>query len=116
MSRFISSPIVPLWIPIAGLFVQKDFLEMYPQEAQKVADLFAESTTWANENPDLAVQASSEILPLPAPVMQSALQRIKFDYIPAAESEKEVKQFLEIMQENYPEGVKKIPDTGFFVK
>jgi NitT/TauT family transport system substrate-binding protein len=105
-----------LGIPIAGLFVQKDFLEMYPQEAQKVADLFAESTTWANENPDLAVQASSEILPLPAPVMQSALQRIKFDYIPAAESEKEVKQFLEIMQENYPEGVKKIPDTGFFVK
>lgn len=105
-----------LGIPIAGLFVQKDFLLKYPQQTQKVAALLAESTTWANENPDLAVEASSEVLPLPAPVMQAALQRIKFDYITAAKSEAEVIRFLEIMQESYPEGVKKIPDSGFFAK
>ncbi len=105
-----------LGIPIAGLFVQKDFLDQHPQEAQRVASLLAESTRWANENPDLAVEVSSKILPLPAEVMQGALQRIKFDYISAAESEGEVIRFLEIMQQSYPEGVKKIPDSGFFVK
>ncbi len=105
-----------LGIPIAGLFVQKEFLNNYPEEAQEIASLLDDSTRWANENSDLAIQASSEVLPLPPAVMQAALKRIKFEYIPAAEAESEVISFLQIMQETYPEGVKKIPDSGFFVK
>ncbi len=103
-------------IPIAGLFVKKEFLNNYPDEAQKIAAILSDSTNWANQNPDAAIQTSAEVLPLPPAVMQAALQRIKFEYIPAVEVEPEVISFLQIMQETYPEGVKKIPDSGFFVK
>ncbi len=103
-------------IPIAGLFVKKDFLNNYPDEAQKIAAMLSDSTAWANENPDTAIQTSAEVLPLPPAVMQAALQRIKFEYIPAAEVEQEVIFFLQIIQETYPEGVKKMPDSGFFAK
>lgn len=105
-----------LGIPIAGLFVQKDFLSNYPEEAQKIAALLDDSTAWANNNPDLAVQASAEILPLPPAVMKTALQRIKFEYITAADAEAETISFLQAMQDTYPEGVKRIPDSGFFAR
>ncbi len=105
-----------LGIPIAGLFVQKDFLAQHPGETQAVASLLAESTAWANENPALAIKASAQVLPLAPEVMEIALQRIKFDYVSAAECKTEVIRFLEIMQESYPEGVKRIPNSGFFVK
>lgn len=103
-------------IPIAGLFVKKEFLDNYPQESQEVASMLSASTAWANQNPEEAIQASAEVLPLPPAIMQSALERIKFDYLPANQVEAQVRSFLQIMQETYPEGVKKIPDSGFFVK
>ncbi|KUG02379.1 abc-type nitrate/sulfonate/bicarbonate transport system, periplasmic component [hydrocarbon metagenome] len=103
-------------IPIAGLFVKKDFLNKYPNETRGIADILAESTTWANQNPETAIQASAEELPLPPAVMQSALRRITFQYVPAAEVQAEVISYLQMMQETYPEGVKEIPDSGFFVK
>ncbi|NMC12289.1 MAG: ABC transporter substrate-binding protein [Chloroflexi bacterium] len=103
-------------IPIAGLFVTREFLNNRPQEAQTVAETLSDSTQWANENVTEAISASAEILPIPAPVMQTALQRIKFEYVTAAEVKQEVIDFLETMQSVYPEGIKEIPDEDFFVQ
>lgn len=101
-------------IPIAGLFVTREFLNNHPAETQAVAQIVSDSTKWANENTAEAIDASAEILPIPALVMQAALQRIKFEYIPAADVKQEVIDFLTTMQSVYPEGIKEIPDEDFF--
>ncbi|MBN1535706.1 MAG: ABC transporter substrate-binding protein [Anaerolineales bacterium] len=103
-------------IPIAGLFVRRDFFSAHPNETQIICQTISESTSWANENTAAAVESSAEILPIPAAVMQTALQRIKFDYKPASEIMKNVIDFLETMQETYPEGIKEIPDESFFAR
>lgn len=103
-------------IPIAGLFVKREFLEKYPDATQEIALTLLESTQWANDNIDSAVSVSLEVLPIPAEVMKSALQRIKFEYLPAIEVKQEVIDFLQSMQKVYPEGIKEIPDEDFFAR
>jgi NitT/TauT family transport system substrate-binding protein len=103
-------------IPIAGLFVKRDFLKNHPKETQAIAQIFSDSTKWANENVAEAVNASAETLPIPAAVMLTALQRIKFEYIPAADVKEEVIDFLKTMQGVYPEGIKEIPGEDFFAQ
>lgn len=102
--------------PIAGLFIKQDFLDKYPQECAEVARIFAQSTAWSNQNVDQALAQSAEILPIPAPVMKEALTRIDFTYIPVKECRPEVDIFLKKMQELYPDGVKAIPDSGFYAE
>jgi NitT/TauT family transport system substrate-binding protein len=101
-------------IPIAGLFVTREFYEAYPGASQAVATLVSASTDWANENPDEAVQACAEVLPLPAEVLRGAMDRLVFAYVPAAEAKGQVLDFLSAIQDTYPEGVKAIPDDTFF--
>lgn len=103
-------------IPIAGLFVTREFFNNHPAETQTVAQIVTDSTKWANKNTVEAINASAEILPIPAPVMQTALQRIKFEYIPAIEVKQEVIDFLTTMQSVYPEGIKEIPGENFFAQ
>jgi len=102
--------------PIAGLFVNKNFLDRYPKETADVAHIFAQSTSWSNQNADQALTLSADILPIPAPVMKEALTRIDFTYVPVKECQPEVDTFLRKMQELYPEGIKQIPDAGFYAK
>ncbi|MCE1254640.1 MAG: ABC transporter substrate-binding protein [Anaerolineae bacterium] len=101
-------------IPIAGIFVKNDFLKAHPVETKEVVETLSKSIQWSNENTDAAIEASTKVLPLPAKVMQAAMQRIKFEYVSAADSKQEVLTFLKTIQETYPEGVKKMPDDSFF--
>jgi NitT/TauT family transport system substrate-binding protein len=102
--------------PVVGLFVKQDFLDKYPQESAEVARILAQSIDWSNKNVDQALAQSTEILPIPAPVMKEALTRIDFTYIPVKECRSEVDTFLRKMQELYPDGIKAIPDSGFYAE
>jgi NitT/TauT family transport system substrate-binding protein len=101
-------------IPIAGLFVKRAYLEDHADIVDAVVDALSASTSWANENPSEAIQASAEVLPLPEAILQSALERIKFEYVPASEVKTDVLTFLQTMQAAYPEGIKQIPEEDFF--
>ena len=103
-------------IPIAGLFVRRDFYENYPEITEDVVSTFSKSINWANENPEKAVEASSSILTIPENIMLSALERMKFEFIPAAKSKQDVLDFLNAMQKTYPEGIKAIPADSFFAE
>jgi NitT/TauT family transport system substrate-binding protein len=103
-------------IPVAGLFVKKDFLKEHPEQAARVADLLARSTEWGNQNVDTALPLAGEVLPIPAPVMKEALTRIDFYYVPIAEARAEVEEFLRITKELYPEGITELPDQGFYAQ
>jgi NitT/TauT family transport system substrate-binding protein len=103
-------------IPIAGLFVKRSYLEGHADVVDAVIAVLSASTIWANENPTEAIQASAEVLPLPEAVLQGALQRIKFEYVPASEVKDDVLTFLQTMQATYPEGVKQIPGDDFFAR
>jgi NitT/TauT family transport system substrate-binding protein len=101
-------------IPIAGLFVKYDFYEKHPEITAEIASTFADSINWANENPDAAIEASSSVLTIPEKIIKSALDRMKFEYIPASQSKQEVLEFLITMQATYPDGIKTIPSDDFF--
>ncbi len=90
-------------IPVAGLFVRRDFYEKYPAESNKVAEALGASTDWSKNHVDQALQLSSQTLPIPAPVMKTALTRIQFDYISSKACQDEVLTYLKKMQELYPE-------------
>jgi len=104
----------PERLPVAGLFVRRDFYEKYPGESLKVAEALGASTDWYKQNVDAALQLSSQTLPIPAPVMKNALSRIQFDYISSNACQNEVKTYLQKMRELYPEGLKTLPDAGFY--
>jgi len=103
-------------IPIAGLFVKRAYLEGHADVVDALAAALSASTHWANENPTEAIQASAEMLPLPEAILQSALERIKFEYVPASSVKEDVLTFLQTMQATYPEGVKQIPGDDFFAR
>jgi NitT/TauT family transport system substrate-binding protein len=103
-------------IPIAGLFVKRSYLEAHAEVVDAVVDALSASTVWANENPTEAIQASAEVLPLPEAILQSALERIKFEYVPASKVKDDVLTFLQTMQSTYPEGIKQIPEDDFFAR
>jgi len=101
-------------IPIAGLFVKKDYATKNPQVVKDVAQMLADSTEWCITNPDGAIEVAKNTLPLPAEVMKASLQRTEFKYIPAAQCREEVNQYLKTIQEIDPESIKQIPDQGFY--
>jgi NitT/TauT family transport system substrate-binding protein len=101
-------------LPIAGLFVKRGFAQSHPQATQQVVQALIDSTEWSSANPADAIAASAKALPLPAPVLTKALERIKFAYVDAAGSKSEVLDFLTTIQTTYPEGVKKMPGDSFF--
>ncbi len=106
----------PERLPVAGLFVRRDFYEKYPGECQTVAESLGASTDWYKQNLDAALQLSGKTLPIPAPVMKTALTRIEFNYISSKACQNEVKAYLQKMRELYPEGLKKLPDNGFYAQ
>lgn len=101
-------------IPIAGLFVKKDYAAKNPQVVKNVAQMLSESTTWCNNNPDAAIEQAKNALPLPAAVIKASLQRTEFNYLPAAECRDEIKRYLETVREIDPNSMKQLPDQGFY--
>jgi NitT/TauT family transport system substrate-binding protein len=101
-------------IPIAGLFVKRDYLNSHPEETKEVVNIFSQSVQWSNDHINESIQASSKVLPYPQGVMQNALKRIKFEYIAAQASQEDTMLFLTTMQKSYPDGIKKLPDDRFF--
>ncbi|NLX89043.1 MAG: ABC transporter substrate-binding protein [Syntrophomonadaceae bacterium] len=101
-------------VPIAGLFVKKDYAAQNPQVVKDVAQMLADSTEWCLANTDRAIEVAQDTLPLPAPVMKASLERTEFKYIPAAQCRGEVDQYLKTIQEIDPEAIQQIPDQGFY--
>lgn len=105
---------IPERLPIAGLFVKKEFFEKYPEITQDVSQVFAQSTEWSNENADQALEVVGEVLPIPEPVMKTALSRIDFYFVPINKCREEVEFFLDKMHELYPQGISQLPDEDFY--
>lgn len=101
-------------IPIAGLFVTRDYLDHHPSEINDVINLFSTSVKWSSENTDMSIKASSNILPYPEAIMQQALKRIKFEFVSAKNAKAETLHFLKTIKKYYPAGLKVIPDDRFF--
>lgn len=101
-------------VPIAGLFVKKEYLDKNPQAAKDVAKMLADSTDWCNVNPDQAIEQAKATLPLPPAVMKESLQRTEFKYISSTECREAVKKYLETVNQVDPTAMKQLPDQGFY--
>jgi NitT/TauT family transport system substrate-binding protein len=103
-------------IPIAGLFVKRDFYLNHSDLVEQVAQTLSESIDWANKHPEEAITASSQLISIPEKVMQASLQRMKFEYVPASKCKQEVLDYLQAIQSTYPQGIKSIPPDDFFAE
>ncbi|NMB60282.1 MAG: ABC transporter substrate-binding protein, partial [Chloroflexi bacterium] len=103
-------------IPIAGLFVKRDFYQENPDTVEDVVQTFSESIRWANEHPEESIEASSQLISIPSNIMLASLQRLKFEYVTASQCKQEVLDFLHTIQNVYPEGIKLIPPDDFFAE
>lgn len=103
-------------IPIAGLFVRRSFLTENPSAVEAMINTLSDSTVWANEHPEEALTAISDVLTLPQNVMLSAMERMEFGFINAQDAKQSVLDFLETVQTTYPEGIKAIPGDEFFAQ
>lgn len=106
----------PERMPVAGLFVKRDFMKKHPAETAKVAAAFKQSIKWSGQNVDEALKISAKTLPIPAPIMKTALTRLEFSWVDSKACQPEVKTFLTQMQKLYPEGLKKLPGEEFYAK
>lgn len=105
----------PPRIPVAGLFVKKDFWENHPQECLAMGELLKQSTLWSNENPVAAINKSQAILPMPVNIMQQSLSRIDFHYEDSAQCHEEVNRFMMLLQETFPNEITSIPGAEFYL-
>ena len=103
-------------LPIAGLFVKKEFIDENPDVSMSVEEAFAQSVKWANENLDDSLKITNQYLTIPIPVLKESMKRLKFEYIAIEECKEEVEIFLSTMHEFYPEGVPILPDGDFYAK
>jgi len=103
-------------IPIAGLFVSSSFLNTYPEVVNRVEASFAESVQWSIDNLSAAIELSEGDLNIPVPIITEAMERIDFYYVPIQECKEETKNFLQLAQQYYPEGITTLPDDGFYNK
>ncbi|NLT21032.1 MAG: ABC transporter substrate-binding protein [Syntrophomonadaceae bacterium] len=103
-------------IPIAGLFVKTAYLAANPQATNDIVSQFKDSIEWSNNNIDEALLINQDILPIPAPAMKASLQRTDFYFIPIDKCQSEVETYLQKMQQLYPEGIKTLPDKGFYIQ
>ena len=101
-------------IPIAGLFVKKEFYSSYPEISAQIAASFAESTEWGNNNLTQVAELTADVLPLSPQVLQESMQRTEFHYIPIKDCQTEVELFLSKMQELYEPGLRELPGKEFY--
>lgn len=101
-------------IPIAGLFVKTSFFATHPEETAEVIRQFQASLDWYADNADQAVDLSQDVLPVPKPVVLKSLDRAEFCWEPVKQCRDEVETFLVQMRELYPEGIKQLPNKGFY--
>jgi NitT/TauT family transport system substrate-binding protein len=101
-------------LPIAGLFVRRGFGEAYPELTEQVARQFAASVQWSADNVAAAVELAGADLNIAPQIIEPALERIDFYYVPIAECRDEVETFLRQTGEFYPEALPVLPDDGFY--
>ena len=106
----------PERLPIAGLFVTKEFAAKYPEQTKEVAQVLANSIEWSNQHVDQAIDLAGKTLPLPQPVLKASMSRVDFHYLATKDSKAEVEFFLQKMNELYPQGTPKLPDQGFYTE
>ncbi len=101
-------------IPIAGLFVKKEYMIDHPKITKEVEKTFAQSIKWMNENTEKSVKLSTKYLKIPLPILEKSMKRMSFYYVPISKCKKEVELFLKKINELYPKGMPEIPDKGFY--
>lgn len=105
---------LPNRIPIAGLFVKKDFIKTHPKITSEVERAFSSSIEWMNENLKETLNLSKKYLKIPSSILENSMKRMDFHYIAISRCSTEVSLFLEKIHQIYPKGMPKLPDKGFY--
>jgi NitT/TauT family transport system substrate-binding protein len=105
---------LPARIPIAGLFTTKEFLRENEEGVNYAEISLKISTDMMNISPRRAAEIVSNITKMPQNILEVSVKRMVFEYVPSKECRKEVEEFLRVLKEEYPEGIKEIPDESFY--
>lgn len=99
------------------LVVRNELLQQQPELVEAVVDAYAASLSSVTEDPKQAgVLAEKHQIIQSAVLAEKAVPRCGIRFLSAADAQKDVNAFLEILMENAPEDIGgKLPDEGFYV-
>lgn len=102
--------------PQAGIFVKDELVQNAPSLVEKYLKSIEEGMGWLNENPAEAGQVAEELeLGLPAAVVEKSMPGNNILYQPAAQVQKELQDFFQILYDFNPETVGgALPDQGLY--
>lgn len=102
--------------PQAGIFVKDELIQNAPELVQKYLKVIEEGMVWLNENPAEAGQYAQQLeLGLPAAVVEKSMPGNNILYRSAAQVQKELKDFFQILYDFNPETVGgTLPDDGLY--
>ena len=101
-------------IPIAGLFTTSKVLNERPGDVFYVEQTLRLSTMMMNSDPRGAAELVSKITKIPSKILEASTKRMVFEYVPIEKCKKEVEEFLKVLKEEYPQGIKAIPGGEFY--
>jgi NitT/TauT family transport system substrate-binding protein len=102
--------------PQAGIFVKDELIQNAPELVGNYLKVIEDGMVWLNENPAEAGLYAQELeLGLPAAVVEKSMPGNNIRYQPAAQVQKELQEFFQILYDFNPQTVGGVlPDDGLY--
>ncbi len=84
-------------LPNAGVVFNSDWYKQYPKEAEIIKSEIDKAVTWVKENPEEAAKLAADEMGHSYEEVYKFLTRVNFNNIPAIEVEKEIVEYLAVI-------------------
>lgn len=101
--------------PQAGLSIAQDLIAQHPEVAALIQQELQTALEWTAANPADAAALGAKYMDMPAPIIEQALTRNLFEYVPAKAAQSELETFFEALMQVNPQLLKgQLPDANFY--
>jgi NitT/TauT family transport system substrate-binding protein len=105
----------PPRFPQAGLSIAQDLITQHPDIAALIQQELQTALEWTAANPADAAALGAQYMDMPAPIIEQALTRNLFEYVPAKAAQSELETFFDALMQVNPQLLKgELPDASFY--
>jgi NitT/TauT family transport system substrate-binding protein len=101
--------------PQAGLSVSQDLMTHHPEAVDLLQRELQTALDWTTANPQEAAILGAQYMDMPASVIQQALTRTRFEYVPAQAAQPDLESLFEALMQMNPQLLQgTLPDANFY--
>ena len=105
----------PPRFPQAGLSIAQDLITQHPDVAALIQQELQTAIEWTAANPTEAAALGAKYMDMPAPIIEQALTRNLFEYVPAKAAQSELETFFDALMQVNPQLLQgELPDASFY--